>query len=198
MALLDNISQIDCTAIDCTSALGAAADQLQDCPKNITRAEVNTIILQHPTLGTAITNWPATGETGLLITDFDIDNTDVLDVSQKQFFGVGTVSEPEESAVPLNDGQEHILNRKYTLVFTMWDIPAATYDYLRQIQCGVVKPKFTYGDRANYLYGIDGGLVASKWTVAFPKNTGDDAVNNAQITVTWDAKTDPDRVISPL
>ncbi len=198
MALLDNIGQIDCTAIDCTSPLGAADAQLQDCPSNITRAEVNSLIIWHPTLGTDITNWPATGETGLVALDFDIDNTDATDVKQKQFFGVGTVSEPEESAVPLNDGQEFVLNRKYSLVFTLWDIPAATYDYLRKIQCGVVKPKFVYSDRANYLYGIDGGIAASKWTVAFIKNTGDDAVNNAQITITWDSSVDPDRVISPL
>ncbi len=198
MALLDNISQIDCTAVDCTAALGAAGAQVKDCPQNITRAEVNTLITIHPQVGTDITNWPATGETGLVALDFDIDNTDATSVKQKQFFGVGSVAEPEESSVPLNDGQEVVLNRGYTLVFTMWDIDTNTYDWLRKVQCGTIKPKFIYGDRANYLYGIDGGLIASKWTVAFIKNTGNDAVNNAQLTITWDAKTDPDRVISPL
>ena len=198
MAFLNNVPQIDCANVTCVSALGAAGTQVQDCPANITQAEVNSIIAQHPTLGTAITNWPATGQTGLVAGDIVIDNTDATSVALKQFFGVGSIAAPEESLITLNDGQETVLSRKYSLVFTMWDINSATYDWLRKVQCGSIKPKLYYTDRANYGYGVDGGLTTTKWAVSFPKDTGDDAVNRAEITITWNAKNDPDRVVWPL
>ena len=194
----ENIGQIACAAINCTSPLGAAAEQLQFCQRNISQSEVNTLICWHPTLGTPIANWPASGETGLVALDFDIDNTDATDVKQKQFFGVGSVADPEENTIEVNDGQTYVLNRTRTLTFNIYQMPIETYNWLRELQCGTVKPKFVYGDRANYLYGIDGGLVASNWTVAFPKDSGADAVNRATLTITFDGKTDPDRAISPL
>lgn len=198
MGLFDNIGQIDCPSLACDDPLGAASEMLRDCPANITRAEVNTLILQHPTVGVPILNWPASGETGLVALDIIIDNTDATDVAKKLFVGSGSVDAPEESTAPLNDGQVHVLDRKYTLVFNMWDITAVTYDYLRQIQCGKAKPKFYFADRGNYLYGIEDGLNPSSWTVHFPKATGDDALNTAVLTITWSSKVDPDRVIYPL
>ena len=198
MAIFSNITQIDCDTITCAGALGAMNNQVQDCPENITQAEINQLIFWHRTLGTAITNWPASGSTGLVAGDFSIDNTDATDVNQKRIFGVGSVAEPEESVATINDFQEKVLNRRYSLSFTTYDLGDDTYDYLRKIQCGKVKPVFVFGDVGGYLYGIDGGIVPAKWTVAFPKNTGQDSLNQAVITILFDLDNDPDRVVNPL
>lgn len=198
MGIFSNIGQIDCSTITCAGALGAMTTQDQQCPENITQAEVNTLIFWHPTLGTDITNWPVGGSAGLVAGDFAIDNTDATDVNQKQLFGVGSIAEPEESEATINDFQSIVLNRRYTLTFTTYDLGDDTYDYLRKVQCGKVRPKFVFGDVGGYLYGIDGGIVPAKWTVAFPHNTGQDALNQAIITILFDADTDPDRVVNPL
>lgn len=189
----NNIGTIDCTAQTCADTLPAAAVQDQFCPEEVSQSEVNSLILFSES-GTAPSNWGA----AIVATDFNIDNTDTAGLAQKQFFGMGSVAEPEDAEITLNDDVRYVLERTRTLTFTIYDLPLATRDFLRELQCDVYRPRFLFTDRGGYIYGVDGGLVAKQFKVSFPKNSGNDAVNQAVITIVFAGKTDPDRFVSPL
>lgn len=189
----DNIGAIDCSTQTCADTLPAAAAQDQFCPENVTLSEINSLILWSAN-GTAPTNWGSS----IASTDFNIDNTLSDGTSQKQFFGVGSIAEAEDSEVTLNDDQTQVVERTRTLTFTLFDLPEATYDFLRNLQCGKYRPRIFYTDRGEFIYGVDGGLVLKQFRVNFPKNTGNDAVNQAVITAVFAGLTDPDRYANPL
>jgi len=188
-----NEFSIDCDAQTCAAALGAASAQVQDCPANINQSEVDSIIMIHPTLGTPISNWGGS----LVALDFDIDNTDATDVSQKRFFGVGSVPANEVQEVTLNNFQNFSIDKTFTLTMDIFDITPATYDYFRKIQCGKVKPLFWYTTVADKIYGSTTGINPIKFMVTTPLESGEGSLEKITIEVSWKAKTSPDRYPMP-
>ena len=67
-----NQFSVDCSTVPCPDGpLGAMDPQSQNC-NAVKQSEVNSLIMWHPTLGTAPTNWgPA-----MTPADFNIDNAD--------------------------------------------------------------------------------------------------------------------------
>lgn len=186
---------IDCAALDCTTLHPVAAVQLRDCPKAPNRSEVNSIILLDPINGTPITNWGS----GLIATDFNIDNTDATAVAQKQFFGKGNLAVDDGVAVTLNDFKSVDLTRIQTLTFEIYDIEPATYDYFRSLQCGnLAIPKLYFTTVSDMIYGAADGILLTSFKVAFPLDEGEDGVEKIIITATIDDKVAPDRFDYPL
>lgn len=188
-----NEFSIDCDAQTCAAALGAASAQVQDCPANINQSEVDSIILVHPTLGTLVTNWGPS----LVALDFDIDNTDATDVSQKRFYGVGSVPANEVQDVTLNNFQQYSLDKTFTLTMDIFDITPTTYDYFRKIQCGKVKPLIYYTTVADKIFGSSVGISPIKFMVTTPLESGEGSLEKITIEVSWKAKTSPDRYPMP-
>lgn len=194
MGSLINKFAVDCDLILCPDgSLGAAAAQTENC-NDVTLSEVNSIILIHPTLGTAITNWgPA-----LATTDFDIDNTDATDAKQKRFFVSGSMAEPEETTVTVNSFQDVVINRKYTLAVSLYNIPSETYDFIRKVQCGSVKPLFYFTTMGGKIFGKSTGIIPSKVSCSLVLGQGTDAIETVNMVFEWYAITAPDRYDNPL
>lgn len=189
-----NIFSIDCASVTCPDgALGAMDVISQDCNENINQSEVNSIILWHPTLGTAPSVWPP-----LAPSDFSIDNTDATDVSQKQIFGQGDMPLPEFQSVTTNNFNSVDIAGTFTLNFDIFDVGATSYDYLRKLQCATVKPLFIFSTVGGYLYGKDGGITPTQFRLSPVLERGEEAVEKWTCTITWKSRTAPDRVENPL
>lgn len=190
-----NIFSVDCSSISCPSgALGAADVMTQDCSSDIKRSEVNSIILFHPTLGTDPTsNWPTPAAV-----DFSIDNADATDADQKQFFGRGSLGEPEAVTTVINDFREFTLTKEYTLTFTIFDIGGDTYDYMRKLECGAVVPLLLFTTVGGEMYGNSGGICPKSIQPSLILDEGNDAIKRWQLVIKWEAQTAPDAVTNPL
>ena len=189
-----NLFGVDCDTQTCNEVFVVAAAQDANCPSRVLRSELKSIILIHPTLGTPIANWGASMVAG----DFDIDNTDITSVKQRQFFGIGSVAESEDTLITLNDNNQHRLKSTYTLEFRVMDIPAATDEFFRQIECGVLRPLFYYVTVDDQIYGSATGIIPSIFKANKVMDEGDDAVVTWKFTVTWSAKVSPDNYDYPL
>lgn len=190
-----DIFEIDCSALECDGVYAAATAQDPNCPNDVYRSEVNSIILIHPVLGTPIANWGAS----MTALDFDIDNADATSVKQKQFFGVGNVAEPEEVTTTLNDFSEVVLARKNTLSFEIYDVSQETRDFFRQLQCGKLpRPKLYYTTVADKIYGAEMAIPLISFKATELSEQGEDAITKWQITAIWDSKVAPDRYDYPL
>lgn len=189
-----NIFAVDCDLLDCPDgALGAMDAQSESC-NEVIQSEVNSVIFWHPTLGTAPTNWGA----GITALDFDIDNTDATDVKQKQIFVTGSVPEATDTEVTVNGFQTIVLSRTHTMTVNLYTFGDATYDYLRKIQCGKVKPQFDFTTNGGKLFGKDGGITPSKISANFVLNEGEESFETWTITFEWKSLTAPDRLDNPL
>tara|TARA_R110000851_G_scaffold150931_1_gene291988 strand:- start:271 stop:846 length:576 start_codon:yes stop_codon:yes gene_type:complete len=189
----DNIFSVSCDIICPDGTLGAMGAQDQFC-NDINLSQIQSLIWWHPTLGTPIDNWGV----GLSALDFSIDNTDAFDVAQKQVFGIGSVGEPTENEIELGSFQKQKLPSVYPISFKLYTFTAATYDYLRSVQCGQIKPLIAYTTEGGYIYGKDGGITATKWSVEFMQPEGENAVEYFQFNIEFKAKNAPDRLINPL
>lgn len=188
-----NVFDVACDIACPDGALGAMGAQSKYC-NDVNLSQLESLILQHPTLGTPIDNWGP----GLTALDFLIDNTDTTDVSQKQIFGIGSVAEPTIDEVEVNAFQMAKIKGVYTISFRLYTFDSVTYDYLRKLQCGTVKPKITYTTEGGYIYGKDGGIDTTKFQVELIQDEGSSAVEYFQFTIEWNAKNAPDRFLNPL
>ena len=194
MASLDNIFAIDCDTVLCPAgALGAMDIQTENC-NDVNQSEVNSLIMWHPTLGVAPTNWGA----GIAAIDFDIDNTDATDVKQKQIFVKGGMPASEEVTKTLNSFQDVVINRTHTLQLELYTFGDATYDYLRKLQCNKVKPLFDFTTVGGKLFGKDGGISPVKFALDFLLEEGEENCEKWSITISWKSLTAPDRLDNPL
>ena len=194
MASLDNIFAIDCDTVLCPAgALGAMDVQTENC-NDVNQSEVDSIIMWHPTLGVAPTNWGAL----IAAIDFDIDNTDATDIKQKQLFVKGGMPASEEITKTLNSFQDVVINRTHTLQLELYTFGDATYDYLRKLQCNKVKPLFCFTTVGGKLFGKDEGIYATKFALDFLLEEGEENCEKWSITISWKSLTAPDRLDNPL
>ena len=194
MASLDNIFAIDCDTVLCPAgALGAMDLQTENC-NDVNQSEVDSLIMWHPTLGIAPTNWGAL----IAAIDFDIDNTDATDIKQKQLFVKGGMPASEEITKTLNSFQDVVINRTHTLQLELYTFGDATYDYLRKLQCNKVKPLFCFTTVGGKLFGKDGGISATKFALDFLLEEGEENCEKWSITISWKSLTAPDRLDNPL
>jgi len=195
MSNIINIFEVDCDTLACPDgALGAMSVQTEDC-NDVNLSEVNSIIWIHPTLGSGIDNWGSVLTAG----DFNIDNSDATDLAQKQIFVTGGVAEPEETEVTLNGFQTVTLNKTFTLSAEFYsDGSEITYDYLRKLECNKVKPKFWFTTMGGKIFGKDGGIIPSKFSLSKVLEQGEESVEKWVMNIQWKALTSPDRYDYPL
>jgi hypothetical protein len=134
-----------------------------------------------------------------------IDNTDATGVKMKYVIGRGTIGDPEDTVFNAARDETVITDRVRTVVFEVFEISdAVTYDFLRTLQPGVIKPNIYYKSMGNFLYGkkvaaaTDDGIAINSISVTFPKEAGKEAVDKAVITIKFSSTVDPDRVPYPL
>src|SRR5690606_36610825 len=93
--------------------------------------------------------------------------------------------------------QRKVTERLYTLTFRVFNLVAAQYNFLRQLQCGDTSFTFYYGDLGGWIYGVEGGLSPTSVDVDFPHGGGNTDKNVAILTITFRANGDPDRFVNP-
>lgn len=127
-----------------------------------------------------------------------IDNTATDNSKTKWLVGEGGVAAPEKNVVQLPKLREKISKRTYSLTFVVKNLSDEMYDFLRHLQCGWTGFTFYYATLSGRLFGRDGGIPVKSVDVDLPLGEGREDTEQATLTITWEAKTDPDRRVNPL
>lgn len=122
-----------------------------------------------------------------------IDNTDVLNANGKYLVGIGGIPAAEKTVTPFPKAQERVTNREYTLTFNVPNLPEETYDFLIDLQCGDASLQMWYQSVGGWIYGGPDGIDLKSIDVDFPKGEGAEDFDQAVITMTFDACSDPPR-----
>lgn len=181
---------------DCDTPLAVAVENVDpSCPPAPTLAEIDTLLLMHPTLGVPPTDWAVAGAGGWADV---IDNSDLTDVKIKQLSVIGTIAAPERPEI-IMPAQTKIQGvGTYSARFEVRSLSDGIYDYLQKLQCGGVKPNIWYTSLGGYMYGQNDGIETTSITVNFIKESGEEAYDYAEILIEWRSKTDPLRIDNPL
>ena len=99
-----------------------------------------------------------------------------------------------------------VVKRDYELSHRIPISNDQVYNYLRQIQDGLLSFRFWYQDLGGYLYGqtlvngatTKGGIFPSFVNVQFPKGEGRDDRGYATLILRWSADADAHRYTSPV
>lgn len=180
----------DCADVNLLPAIGAD----QDCTGYTQGlSQVCDLYIVPSGAGDIFDAW----EDPLVATAASVSNTTADNTKAHWFVGEGGVAEPEETIDEYPKLKRKISERLFTLTFRIKNLVQAQYDALRQFQCGDTSFTFYYGDLADYVYGVDGGLSPESVDVDFPKGGGNTDKNVAIITLTFLSVTDPDRFANP-
>jgi hypothetical protein len=186
----NNIFSITCpttcpTPVPFTSAIEEVDVNCQIAPL---KSEVYTLLLQDATLGAGVADWTDLADWGTAI-----DNADTGGTKVRQLLGVGNVAAPERTVVEMAGHRDKNVVSLYTLVFKVTSLTPQLRDFLRKFQCDTNDPKFWYATVGGIMYGKDvTGIQSSNITVDFVLESGRDAYEYANITLQWQAQTDPD------
>ena len=192
--MLDNTCGVTCPTNCSTVTWGAVQDLDIKCLPDPEQAAINFLTIGIPGVTTPPADWS-------LDTDWAtvIDNADATGAFFKRFPVSGEVAESEPVTFVAPGLQQGILKRNFTATFTLSYLPQDIYDFFRNsFQCGNVKPLFYYEDVSKYLYGTNDGIIAESIDVQFPKGGAEDSFNQVILTIGWEAKVDPERIVSPL
>jgi hypothetical protein len=191
MPLINNF--IVC-ADDCDTPLAIVVEDIDPtCPPAPLLAEIDTLLLMHPTLGAPPADWTVTADWATAI-----DNADITDGKIKQLSVIGSIPAAERPEVTMPSQTIIYREGTYTATFQVRSLPKGVYDYLQKLQCGRIKPKFWYTSLGGYMYGTSNGIQSNSIQVNFIKEAGAEAYDSAEIVLQWKAETDPLRIDNPL
>lgn len=125
-----------------------------------------------------------------------IDNTEALNAKTKWLAGEGSITVTEVLG-EYPHRKRRITERGYRLEFIVKDM-TNHYDFLRQLQCGSTSMSIWYGDLADYIYGLTGGIPPELVNVLMPTLGGRDDKQQATIVMEWTADGNPERRVNPL
>lgn len=163
------------------------------------RSQISWLYLLPNTMsGDIFASWGSSSAATPSYVSNSIDNTNALNAKAKSLGGRGEIAVPEKNIIEYPFLKTKPSDKRYTLLFTHYQLDDATYEFLRQVQCGALNFKFYYGDLAGYVYGIADGLVPDFVSVRFPKGNGNTDKNTAIIDLKWKATGDPQRRVNPL
>lgn len=200
MATAINETLTGCPA-DCDDVLlYPAIPASQDCPNYPQfRSQIARLYLLPNTMsGDIFASWGATSAATPSYVSSSIDNTNALNAKAKELVGRGEIPVPEKSVLEYPLLKTRTAEKRYTVNFTVYQLDDATYEFLRQVQCGNLNFKFYYADLAGYVYGIADGLEPDFISVRFPKGNGNADRNTAVIALSWKATGDPQRRANPI
>ena len=189
-----NIMSISCDDLVCPGGiLGAANNVSTDCLDAIL-SQIGGIIMWNPTIGTAPTNWGPS----MVVTDFDIDNTDATDVKQKRFPLIGNLGKPEYQKIPTIQFKTVTALKTRSFNFKIYHVDSINYDFFRKIECGKIRPKILLETEGGFLLGKDGGIEYADIELDAIFEEGETAIEYWEGVITFKAQVSPDRVPNPL
>jgi hypothetical protein len=141
--------------------------------------------------------WATWSTTPTYVAD-SVDNTVADNSAAHWLVGRGELPAPEKTTVEYPKLKSKTTKRIYTITYTVLNLSATQYEWLRKMQCGWTGFTFYYADLGDWVYGKAGGLSPSFVDVDFPKGGGNGDVNQAIITLRFEANGDPDRRVNPF
>lgn len=184
---------------NCSTAFDfLALDTDQNCPGELNLSQVTDLWMLPNEASDAqapFSNWVDGGYT-ILANPTGIDNTDTTNAKTKWLTAVGEVPASEKTIFTVQKFQKVTTKRVFTLTLTVYNLSNAQYEFLRSLQCNPTNYTFWYGNSA-HVYGKATGIVPTFTDVDFPLGAGEADVELATITITWEAKTDPERKSNP-
>ena len=190
----ENVFSVDCDTLDCdTAILGAATTITSKCLET-DLSQIGGVMLWHDTLAPNPTNWG----NAMVVGDFVIDNENALDTTLKRFPIVGSSPKPDYTKITTFGFKTVTTLKKRTVTFKLYHVDSVTYDYLRRLECGKVRPNVLFETEGGYILGKDGGIQYDDFELDPVWEEGEDAVEYWECVITFNSKNAPDRVPNPL
>lgn len=146
-------------------------------------------------VGTPFTGWSDTFS-AITANVTSIDNTSADNSKSKWLVGKGGVPVPDKTTQELAKFKDRISKRTYTVTFTIDNVSDAHYEFATALQCGDASFTFWYGT-THFIYGNAEGIEPKSVDADLPKADGRDGVEQIVITMTFEAKGDPQRRNNP-
>lgn len=191
---MSKISMLTGCAADCDDViLLTAIPEIQDCTSYVRDlSQIGDLYIMPTGATNPLTSWATTPTA----TAGAIDNTEALNAKTKWLVGKGrVVSTPKVESYP--KGKSRVTEIKYRLEFDVFDI-TNHYDFLRLLQCGGTGLTFWYGDNADFIYGLTGGIPPEQFGATNTAAYGDEDKAQWTIFAEWTADGDPERRVNPL
>jgi hypothetical protein len=134
----------------------------------------------------------------MVVGDFQIDNTNADDTKLKRFPIVGSSAKPEYQKQTTFSFKSVVTLKKRTFEFKIYHVDSITYDYLRRLECGKVRPNVLFETEGGFIIGGDGGMQYDEFELDPVWDEGEDAIEYWICTITVNSKNAPDRVPNPL
>lgn len=126
----------------------------------------------------------------------NIDNTDTTNAASKWLVGAGGVAVPDKTTEELPKRRDRISLRTYTVTFNIPNVSDAMYEFGRSAQCGDTSFTFWYAN-LTHVFGSATGIEPKSFDCDFPLDEGRDGRTRMIITLTFEAKVDPERRVKP-
>ncbi len=140
-------------------------------------------------------NWVDGGFT-VLANPSGIDNAETDNTKAKWLTGIGGVDVPEKTQFTVHKRQKVTSKRLFTLVWQVFNLSNAQYEFLRSLQCNPTNYKFWYANDT-HVWGKSTGITPVSTDVDFPLGAGEGDVEQATLTIQFEAKSDPERKSNP-
>lgn len=127
-----------------------------------------------------------------------IDNTAIDNSAAHWIVGEGGVGVPEKTRQELAKLKSRISKRLYQLVFNMKNMSTANRNMLLQFQCNPTNFYFYYATVGGMLFGGPGGIDPTFGDADLPLSEARDGIETGILTLEWEAKGDPLRIVNPL
>lgn len=174
--------------VDCDFNLPAVA--FDDCAPQIAYSEIRRIFIGKKAAA-AFTSWGTAGEWLARISETatGANNLRALTV-------IGDKPAATDIVKEISNGRRKVIGKDHVINFTIDDISAANYEFMRALECGG-EFRFWYETEGGFLYGGNEGFVA-RVTMNIVNNRGRDEIETIAGVITWRTKFSPERIISPI
>lgn len=114
----------------------------------------------------------------------------------RHLIGIGDKGAGDQTSRTISRGRTKYGAKTFTLNFTIDDVTSENYELVRGLECGI-DVIFWYQTKGGYLYGGSEGIkgtAQADWIL----DRGDGTYAVGQITITWKAECNPQRIVSPI
>lgn len=126
-----------------------------------------------------------------------INNADVANTAVKWLVGEGGLPAAAKVVTDYPKSRKKTTKRTYTITYTVKNVSSdQQYAFGQTLQCGDTSFTFWYAT-ADHVFGDENGIAAESIDCDFVYGAGADDTVNMVITITYVAKTDPDRRNNP-
>lgn len=192
--IFSNVCPADCTE----EFLFPALDADQNCAGKPNLSQITDIWIKPNTAADATVpfeDW-VDGSFTVTANPDAIDNAVTNNTKVKWITGIGGIDAPDKTVVRVHKFQDVTLKRRFTLTYQIFNLSDAQYEFLRALQCNPTSFTYWYGNTA-HVYGKAEGITPVQTDVDFILGAGEGDVEQANLTLVFEARVDPERKANP-